>query len=82
MPQEKYPANCPWDYGPGQKQANLNEWILVNGKEFVKFSKNKDDGNYFHINKNDEVFEQFLAYQARLAYQKLLDKGYKLKGPK
>ncbi len=82
MVQEKYPANCPWDFGPEQKQSHQDEWILVNGNEFVKFSKNKNDGNWFNINKNDEVFEQFLSYQARLTYQKLLDKGFKLKGPK
>ena len=34
------------------------------------------------VYKNDEVFEQFLSYQARLTYQKLLDKVFKLKGPK
>ena len=39
-------------------------------------------GKYnININRNDEVFEQFLSYQARLTYQKLLDKGFKLQGP-
>ena len=80
MAQEKYPANCPWDLGPNQKQAHLDEWVLVNGDQFVKFSKNKEDQNWFHINKNNEVHEKFLAYQARLTYQKLLDKGFKLQG--
>ena len=80
MPHEKYPASCPWDLGPEQKQSNQDEWVLENGEEFVKFSKNEGDHNWFYINKNDEVNEKFLAYQARLAYQKLLDKGYKLKG--
>ena len=81
MPQEKYPASCPWDFGPDQNQSFQDEWTLVNGEEFVKFEKNKDDGNWFNVNKNDEVFEKFLAYQARLAYQKLLDKGFKLVEP-
>ncbi len=79
MAKEKYPANCPWDFGPDQRQANQDEWILVNGDQFVKFSKNKNDHNWFNINKNDEIFEQFLSYQARLTYQKLLDKGFRLK---
>ncbi len=78
MPQEKYPASCPWDLGPNQKQSHLKEWTLVNGNEFVKFSKNQQDQNWFNVNKNDEVFEQFLSYQARLTYQKLLDKGFRL----
>ena len=81
MPREKYPVNCPWDMGPNQKYSHLNEWTLVNGNEFVKFSKNQQDNNWFNINRNDEVFEQFLSYQARLTYQKLLDKGFKLKSP-
>ena len=78
MPQEKYPASCPWDLGPEQKQSGQDEWTLVNGDQFVKFSRNENDVNWFNINKNDEVFEQFLSYQARLTYQKLLDKGFKL----
>ena len=80
MAKEKYPANCPWDFGPGQKLSQQDEWTLVNGEEFVKFSKNKNDQNWFNINKNDEIYEQFLSYQARLTYQKLLDKGFTLKG--
>ena len=64
-----------------EKYSHLNEWTLVNGNEFVKFSKNQQDNNWFNINRNDEVFEQFLSYQARLTYQKLLDKGFKLQGP-
>ena len=80
MPKEKYPSNCHWDFDPGQKQSQQDEWTLVNGDEFVKFSKNKHDQNWFNINKNDEIYEQFLSYQARLTYQKLLDKGFRLQG--
>ncbi len=82
MPREKYPINCPWDFGPNQTLSHLHEWTLVNGDDYVKFSKNQHDNNWFNINHNDEVFEQFLSYQARLTYQKLLDKGFKLKLPK
>ena len=80
MAKEKYPENCPWDFRPGQKLSQQDEWTLVNGDEFVKFSKNKNDQNWFNINKNDEIYEQFLSYQARLTYQKLLDKGFRLQG--
>ena len=78
MAQEKYPASCPWDFGPNQTQCDQAEWTLVNGAEFVRFSKNEHDQNWFNINRNDEIFEQLLAYKARLTYQKLLDKGFKL----
>ena len=43
MAKEKYPLNCPWDFGPGQKQTHQDEWTLVNGDQFVKFSKDKHD---------------------------------------
>ncbi len=79
MAKDEYPASCPWDLEPGQSQSNQEEWTLVNGTEFVKFSKNKHDQSWFNVNKNDEIFEQFLSYQARLTYHKLLDKGFKLK---
>ncbi len=82
MARERYPNNCPWDFGPGQHQADQDEWILVNGDQFVKFSKNQHDQNWFNINRNDEIYEQFLSYQARLTYQRLLDKGFRLEGKK
>ena len=74
---EKYPEKCPWDGGPSQKLNNREEWILRSGNEFVRFSRNKLDGHYFHI-MNNENEEQILAFRARLLYQKLLDKGYRL----
>lgn len=79
MIKEKFSDFCPWDLGSNQKQSDEDEWILVNGDEFVVFSKNKSDSNWFNINKNNEVYEQFLSYQARLTYQKLLEKGFTLK---
>ncbi len=78
MAHDKCPPNCPWDLEPGQQKSQQEEWTLVNGNEFVRFSKNKHDANWFNVNKNDEIFEQFLSYQARLTYQKLLDKGFTL----
>ena len=81
MVKGKYPANCPWEFGPGQKYSHQDEWILVNGDQFVKFSKNKHDNNWFNINKNDQIYEQFLSYQARITCRKLLDKGFRLESP-
>ena len=82
MAQEKYPEKCPWDLGPNQKQSHLDEWTLVNGTETVKFLRTVDDKYRFNLIFNGEVRDPILLYQARLTYQKLLDKGYKLKGPK
>ncbi len=78
MPHEKYPSSCPWDFGPDQNLSNNDEWTLVNGNDFVKFSKNAHDKNWFNLIHNDEICERVLLFQARLTYQKLLDKGYKL----
>ena len=47
------------------------------GEANVSFSKNKLDNNYFHVISNENE-EQILAFRARLLYQKLLDKGFKL----
>ena len=74
---EKYPEKCPWDNGPNQTMSNRGEWILSCGHEAVRFSRNKLDEHYFHIIKNG-IEEQVLAFRARLLYQKLLDKGFKL----
>ena len=74
---EKYPEKCPWDNGPDQTMSARGEWILRFGTEAVRFSKNKLDHHYFHIFSNGHE-EQVLAFRARLLYQKLLDKGYKL----
>ena len=79
LPHEKYPEKCPWDLGPNQNQSNDPEWVLFNGTESVQFSKDSDDGNWFNLLYNGELNERILAYKARLTYQKLLDKGYKLR---
>jgi len=47
------------------------------GEANVSFSKNKLDNNYFHVISNENE-EQILAFRARLLYQKLLDKGFRL----
>ncbi len=78
MAQEKYPISCPWDFGPGQKQSHKDEWILVNGDESVKFARDPSDKYWFNLIYNGGVHERILLFRARLTYQKLLDKGYKL----
>ena len=75
---EKYPERCPWDKGPTQTMSDRDEWIMRCGAESVRFSRNKLDVHHFHIFSNGNE-EQILAFRARLLYQKLLDKGYRLK---
>ncbi len=79
MPQEKYPEKCPWDLGPKQNLSHLNEWTLVNGLESVKFSKDPNDKHWLILTFNEELSERLLLFKARQTYQKLLDKGYKLR---
>ncbi len=79
MAREKYPEKCPWDFGPDQDQAHQANWKMINGEEVVIFSRKKDDQNYFYLTENNSL-KSILAYQARLKYQKLLDKGFKLEG--
>jgi len=74
---EKYPEKCPWDLGPNQHLAKEDNWTLRLGEANVCFSKNKLDNNYFHVISNENE-EQILAFRARLLYQKLLDKGFRL----
>ena len=74
---EKYTEKCPWDLGPNQNLAKEENWTLRLGESNVCFSKNKLDNNYFHVISNENE-EQILAFRARLLYQKLLDKGFRL----
>ena len=74
---EKYPEKCPWDGGPKQSLANKEEWIMRSGIETVGFSKDKGDEHYFFV-RTLQNEERVLAFRARLLYQKLLDKGFKL----
>jgi len=74
---EKYPEKCPWDLGPNQHLAKEDNRTLRLGEANVCFSKNKLDNNYFHVISNENE-EQILAFRARLLYQKLLDKGFRL----
>ena len=54
-----------------------NYWSPRTNFTNVSFSKNKLDNNYFHVISNENE-EQILAFRARLLYQKLLDKGFRL----
>ena len=58
-------------------KADQANWKMSNGEEMVIFARNKQDNNYFYLTENNSL-KSILAYQARLYYQKLLDKGYKL----
>tara|TARA_Y100001968_G_C19390224_1_gene735152 strand:- start:553 stop:807 length:255 start_codon:yes stop_codon:yes gene_type:complete len=75
---EKYPEKCPWDSGPLIESSSKNSWILKRGADVVIFSKSEKNEHFFILQENDQEQHSVLAFQARLTYQKLLDKGYRL----
>ena len=75
---EKYPEKAPWDLGPLSEHKALESWSLVRGSEIVIFARKGDDNHYFIMQRDDKEPIEILAFQARLTYQQLLDKGFKL----
>ena len=75
---EKYPEKAPWDLGPLSENKNQENWRLVRGSEIVIFARNGEDNHFFIMQRDDKDPIQILAFQARLTYQQLLDKGFKL----
>ena len=75
---EKYPEKAPWDLGPLSEHKALESWSLVRGSEIVIFARKGDDNHYFIMQRDDKEPIEILAFQARLKYQQLLDKGFNL----
>ena len=75
---EKYPEKAPWDLGPLSEHKSQENWRLVRGSEIVIFARKGEDNNYFIMQRDDKEPIEILAFQARLTYQQLLDKGFKL----
>ncbi len=75
---EKYPEKAPWDLGPLSEHKALENWRLVRGSEIVIFARKDDDNHHFIMQRDDKEPLEILAFQARLTYQQLLDKGFKL----
>ena len=75
---EKYPEKAPWDLGTLSEHKSLDCWRLVRGSEIVIFARKGEDNHYFIMQRDDKEPIEILAFQARLTYQQLLDKGFKL----
>ena len=75
---EKYPEKAPWDLGPLSEYKSLQNWRLVRGSEIVIFARKDTDNHYFIMQRDDKEPIEILAFQARLTYQQLLDKGFRL----
>ena len=78
---EKYPEKAPWDLGPLSEQKEQDCWRLRKGSEIVTIARKKENNHFFLMQKDDKEPLEILAFQARLTYQQLLDKGYKLETP-
>ena len=75
---EKYPEKAPWDLGPLSEYKDQDCWRLVRGSDVVVFARKKEDSHFFLMQKDDKEPLEILSFQARLTYQQLIDKGYKL----
>ena len=75
---EKYPEKAPCDLGPLSEHKSQENWRLVRGSEIVIFARKGEDNHYFIMQRDDKEPIEILAFQARLTYQQLLDKGFKL----
>tara|TARA_B100001996_G_scaffold368087_1_gene340286 strand:+ start:383 stop:634 length:252 start_codon:yes stop_codon:yes gene_type:complete len=75
---EKYPEKAPWDLGPLSEYKDRPFWTLKRGSEVVIFSRKDSSQHFFMMQKDDKEPIELLAFQARLTYQQLLDKGFKL----
>ena len=72
----------PWDYQIGDAHYQLEPWILKKGKEYVIIEKDKNNKNFFLLQKDEEKRLSLSASQAKLTYHQLIEFGYKLRKPK
>ena len=72
----------PWDYQIGDKNYQIEPWILKKGKEYVTIVKDKNNKGFFLIQKDEEKRLSINAIQIKLTYHQLIDFGYKLRKPK
>ena len=75
---EKYPEKAPWDLRPLSEYKNQDCWRLTRGSEIVIFARKQEDNHFFIMQRDDKEPLEILAFQARLTYQQLLDKGFTL----
>ena len=72
----------PWDYQIGEKNHQIEPWILKKGKEYVTIEKDNNNKGFFHLQKDEERRLSLSSLQAKLTYHQLIEFGYKLKKPK
>ena len=68
----------PWDYRMGDKNYQLEPWILKKGKEYVTIERDNSNRGFFHLQKDDDRRLSLSALQAKMTYHQLIEFGYKL----
>ncbi len=82
MPLKKNTGIVPWDYQLGDKNYQVEPWILKKGREYVTIEKDNKNKGYFHLQKDEERRLSLSALQTKLTYHQLIEFGYKLQKPK
>ena len=72
----------PWDYQIGDKNYQIEPWILKKGKEYITIEKDNNNKGYFHLQKDEEKRLSLNALQTKMTYHQLIEFGYKLQKPK
>ena len=68
----------PWDYQIGDKNYQLEPWILKKGKEYVTIERDNGNRGFFNLQKDDDRRLSLSALQAKMTYHQLIEFGYKL----
>jgi len=68
----------PWDCQIGDKNYQLEPWILKKGKEYVIIEKDNKNKGFFHLQKDQDKRLTLNALQTKMTYHQLIDFGYKL----
>ena len=82
LPLKKNTGIVPWDYQLGDKNYQVEPWILKKGREYVTIEKDNKNKGYFHLQKDEERRLSLSALQTKLTYHQLIEFGYKLQKPK
>ena len=72
----------PWDYQIGDKNYQIEPWVLKKGKEYITIEKDNNNKGFFQLQKDDEKRLTLNALQIKLTYIQLIEFGYKLQKPK
>ena len=68
----------PWDYQIGDKNFQLEPWVLKKGKEYITIERDNSNRGFFHLQKDDDKRLSISALQAKMTYHQLIEFGYKL----